>query len=124
LQISKWQLHETRAVDRRANANARLISNQGAVDLHLDHSSVANEAPRNQCAGPGPEADAGMVGELLRGLGHSTPLDIGRRPGHPEGHVVADPHSDHVARDTLARPDTRIKPLFDDIDEGAADRNV
>ena len=83
LQVSKRQLHETRTVDRRADANARLIGNQGAVDLHLDQSSVPDEAPRNQGARPGTDAYAGVVGQLLRGFGRSASFDMDGRRGHP-----------------------------------------
>jgi hypothetical protein len=42
------QLDETRTVDRRSDANARLSGYQGAIHLHLERPAVPAETPRHE----------------------------------------------------------------------------
>jgi hypothetical protein len=56
--------------------------------------------------------------------GGAAPLHISRRRRQHEWHVIADAHGDHVARDALARPYSRVETRLDDIDERAIDRNL
>ncbi len=65
-----------------------------------------------------------MPRQVARGLGESALREIRGRCRCRKAHLVADAHRDHVAREPLARPNSGIEALGDNVDKRAVDRNV
>lgn len=55
------------------------VAVRGAINLNLQHSALLPEAPRYQRAAPVADADASVLGQLLRSLGCAMLLQIDRR---------------------------------------------